>query len=157
MAKSAVDPKHYLLVVDLFTSKVYVYPKKNRTLLAKKLEIFYNDIKSKRSGKMRLQYVRNEDFNPFLYNSFEINLTLKILKPELKKFYKNLEKFTPRLIKFLKYAGYKRYLIDMPHVIEKMFVEYLEEQFKEVIILNSKYSSGLFTTIEGIFFERIYQ
>ena len=28
---------------------------KNRTLLAKKLEIFYNDIKSKRSGKMRLQ------------------------------------------------------------------------------------------------------
>ena len=28
---------------------------KNRTLLAKKLEIFYNDIKSKRSGKIRLQ------------------------------------------------------------------------------------------------------
>ena len=55
MAKSAVDPKYCLLVVDLFTSKVYVYPMKNRTLLAKKLEIFYNDIKSKRSGKMRLQ------------------------------------------------------------------------------------------------------
>ena len=28
---------------------------KNRTLLAKKLEIFYNDIKSKRSGKIDLQ------------------------------------------------------------------------------------------------------
>ena len=28
---------------------------KNRTLLAKKLEIFYNDIKLKRSGKMCLQ------------------------------------------------------------------------------------------------------
>ena len=28
---------------------------KNTTLLAKKLEIFYNDAKSKRSGKMRLQ------------------------------------------------------------------------------------------------------
>ena len=55
MAKSAVDPKYCLLVVDLFTSKVYVYPMKNRTLLAKKLEIFYNDIKSKRSGKMSLQ------------------------------------------------------------------------------------------------------
>ena len=55
LAKSAVDPKYCLLVVDLFTSKVYVYPMKNRTLLAKKLEIFYNDIKSKRSGKMRLQ------------------------------------------------------------------------------------------------------
>ena len=55
MAKSAVDPKYCLLVVDLFTSKVYVYPMKNRTLLAKKLEIFCNDIKSKRSGQMRLQ------------------------------------------------------------------------------------------------------
>ena len=55
LAKSAVDPKYCLLVVDLFTSKVYVYPMKNRTLLAKKLEIFYNDIKSKRSGKMHLQ------------------------------------------------------------------------------------------------------
>ena len=32
------------------------------------------------------QYVRNEDFDPFLYNSFEINLTLKVLKLELEKF-----------------------------------------------------------------------
>ena len=37
LAKSAVDPKYCLLVVDLFTSKVYVYPMKNRTLLAKKI------------------------------------------------------------------------------------------------------------------------
>ena len=46
------------------------------------------------------QYIRNEEFDPFLYNSFEINLTLKIVKPKFEKFYKNLEKFTPRLIKF---------------------------------------------------------
>ena len=55
LAKSAVDPKYCLLVVDLFTSKVYVYPMKNRTLLAKNMEIFHNDIKSKRRGKMYLQ------------------------------------------------------------------------------------------------------
>ena len=55
LAKSAVDPKYCLLVVDLFTSKLFVYPIKNRSLLAKKLEIFYNDIKSKRSRKMSLQ------------------------------------------------------------------------------------------------------
>ena len=55
LAKSAVDPKYCLLVVDLFTSKVYVYPMKNRNLLVKNLEIFYNDIKSKRSGKKCLQ------------------------------------------------------------------------------------------------------
>ena len=28
---------------------------KNRSLLAKKLNLFYNDIKNKRTGKMRLQ------------------------------------------------------------------------------------------------------
>ena len=67
------------------------------------------------------QYVRNEDFDPFLYNA-----TLKILKPELEKFYKNLEKFTPKLIKFLKYAGYKEHLIDMPHITELFFFKYLE-------------------------------
>ena len=55
LAKSAVDPKYCLLIVDLFTSKIYVYPMKNRSLLAKKLNLFYKDIKSKRTGKMRLK------------------------------------------------------------------------------------------------------
>ena len=55
LAKSAVDPKYCLLVVDLFSSKIYVYPMKSRSLLAKKLKLFYNDIKKKRTAKMRLQ------------------------------------------------------------------------------------------------------
>ena len=53
--KSVVDPKYCLLIVDLFTSKIYVYPMKNRSLLAKKLNLFYKDIKSKRTGKMCLK------------------------------------------------------------------------------------------------------
>ena len=55
LAKSPVDPKYCLLVVDLFTSKIYVYPMKNRSPLAKKLKLFYEDIKQKRTGRMRLQ------------------------------------------------------------------------------------------------------
>ena len=55
LAKSAVDPKYCLLLVDLFTSKIYVYPMKNRSLLAKKLKVFYEDINQKRAGRMRLQ------------------------------------------------------------------------------------------------------
>ena len=55
LAKSAVDPKYCLLLVDLFTSKIYVYPTKNRSLLAKKLGLFYNYIELKRTGTMRLQ------------------------------------------------------------------------------------------------------
>ena len=55
LAKSAVDLKYCLLLVDLFTSKMYVYPVKNRSLLAKKLKLFYEDINQKRTGRMRLQ------------------------------------------------------------------------------------------------------
>ena len=55
LAKSAVDPKYCLLLVDLFSSKIYVYLMKNRSLLARKLNLFYNDIKQKRAGKMHMQ------------------------------------------------------------------------------------------------------
>ena len=55
LEKSAVDPKYALLAVDLFTSKVYVYPMKSRKLLAKKLKLFYDEIEPKRDGKMTLQ------------------------------------------------------------------------------------------------------
>ena len=55
LAKLAVDPKYCLFAVDLFTSKIYVYPMKNRSLLAKKLKLFYEDIKQKRTAGMRLQ------------------------------------------------------------------------------------------------------
>ena len=51
LAKSAVDPKYCLLLVDLFTSKIYIYAMKNRSLLAKKLKLFYDDIKSKSDFK----------------------------------------------------------------------------------------------------------
>ena len=55
LKKSAVNPKYCLLLVDLFTSKIYVYPMKNRNLLAKKLRLFYEDISQKRTERMRLQ------------------------------------------------------------------------------------------------------
>lgn len=46
LATSAGDPKFCLLFVDLFTSKTYTYPIKNKNLLAKKMEILYNDIQN---------------------------------------------------------------------------------------------------------------
>lgn len=41
---STVDPKYWLLAVDLFTSKTYTNPMKSRHLLAQKMELFYRDI-----------------------------------------------------------------------------------------------------------------
>ena len=65
--------------VDLFTSKIYVFPMKNRSLLAKKLEVFYNEIQPKKTGKMRLQIdlefnqnrikQLNEKFNVDMYHT----------------------------------------------------------------------------------------
>ena len=55
LAKSTIDQNNCLLLVDLFTSKVYVYSMKNRSLLLKKLRLFYQDIDKKRTVRMRLQ------------------------------------------------------------------------------------------------------
>ena len=38
-----------------------MYPMKTRNLLAKKIELFYNNINKKRDGKMRLQ--TDQEFN----------------------------------------------------------------------------------------------
>ena len=53
LGKSAADPKYCLLLVDLFTSKVYVYGMKNRSLIPLKLEKFYTLI-TKHTDSKRL-------------------------------------------------------------------------------------------------------
>ena len=53
---SAADPKYCLLLVDLVTSKVYLYGMKNRSLIPFKLEKFYKEVANKRKNKKtRLQ------------------------------------------------------------------------------------------------------
>ena len=56
-SRSVVNPK-YCLCVDLFSSKVYVYPTKKKSNLAKILDISYEEIEPKRkivNQEMRLQ------------------------------------------------------------------------------------------------------
>ena len=57
LAKSAVDPHYCLVLIDLFTNKIYTYPMKKRLNLASKLEKFYEDIDGKRENEkiLRLQ------------------------------------------------------------------------------------------------------
>ena len=57
LAKSAVDPHYCLVLIDLFSNKIYTYPMKKRLYLANKLEKFYGDTFEKREkGKpLRLQ------------------------------------------------------------------------------------------------------
>ena len=45
-----------MVIVDLFTSKTYSYPMKNRKLIVLKLEKFYKDVENKKKNKKtRLQ------------------------------------------------------------------------------------------------------
>ena len=56
-SRSAVHPKYCLLAVDLFTSNLFVYAIKNRSFLAKKLELFL----SRYSSKKRLDHQKLKD------------------------------------------------------------------------------------------------
>ena len=47
LSKSAIDPHYCLLCVDLFSSKIYTYPMKKRSLLAKKWSSFMKKLKRK--------------------------------------------------------------------------------------------------------------
>ena len=51
LIKSATPPKHCLVTVDVYSSKLYAYPLGQRDLLTKKLQLFYNDIQSKKKKK----------------------------------------------------------------------------------------------------------
>ena len=56
LGKSATDPKYCLLFLDLFISKVYVYPVKSGKSILNKMEIFYKEVEGERKGqKARLQ------------------------------------------------------------------------------------------------------
>ena len=50
LGKSAADPKYCLLILDLFSSKTYTYPMKNRKLVAAKLKNFYKEVEEKRKN-----------------------------------------------------------------------------------------------------------
>ena len=56
LGKNTSFPQYVLVLVDLFSSKIYTYPMKSRKQIRQKLEQFYRDVKSKRRGKtMKLQ------------------------------------------------------------------------------------------------------
>ena len=60
LRKNATILRYALLVVDLYFSKVYVYPMRSRKQILQKMKLFYYEVKNKRKNKkMRLQ-VDNE-------------------------------------------------------------------------------------------------
>ena len=70
LGKNATFPRYILVLVDLFSSKVYTYPMKSRKQIRQKLEQFYRDVLSKRKSiimklqvDQEFQQVRIKDLN----------------------------------------------------------------------------------------------
>ena len=56
LGKNSTFPQYVLVLVELFSSKIYTYPMKARKQICQKLEEFYREVRSKREGqKMKLQ------------------------------------------------------------------------------------------------------
>ena len=55
LGSSATTPIYVLLAVDLYSSKVYVYPMHSRKQILQKIASFYNEIKKRSNKLMRLQ------------------------------------------------------------------------------------------------------
>ena len=56
LGKNVTFPQYVLVLLDLFSSKVYTYPMKSKKQIRQKLEQFYRDVANKGKGKkMRLQ------------------------------------------------------------------------------------------------------
>ena len=60
LGTNATIPQYALVIVDLYSSKVYVYPMRSRKQILQKMKLFYDEVRSKRKNKrIRLQ-VDNE-------------------------------------------------------------------------------------------------
>ena len=60
LGKNATFPQYALVVVDLYSSKVYVYLMRQRKQLLQKIKLFYDEVKEKRKGKRMRFQVDNE-------------------------------------------------------------------------------------------------
>ena len=60
LGKNATFPQYVLVIVDLFSSKVYTYSMKSRKQILQKLRLFYDDVRNKRKGKRMRLKVDNE-------------------------------------------------------------------------------------------------
>ena len=70
LGKNATNPQYALVIVDLCSSKVYVYSMRSRKQILQKIKLFYDEVRAKRKGKrMRLpvdnefQQVKIKDLN----------------------------------------------------------------------------------------------
>ena len=114
--KNATFPQYVLVLVDLFSSKIYTYPMKSRRQIRQRLEEFYEEVESKRkSKKMKLQVdqefqqIKVKDLNELNYvemsstslrggKAFAAEQKIKELKTRISKLNGQKLKISPKKI-----------------------------------------------------------
>ena len=84
LGKNATFPGYVLVLVDLFSSKVYTYPMKSRKQIRQKLDQFYQDVKEERKNKkMRLQV--DQEFQQLKINELNKQNNMQMFTTSLRR------------------------------------------------------------------------
>ena len=84
------------------------------------------------------QYISGERFNHFLWNAWEIERTLSLLRPKLIKFKKETIKLFIQIKKLINKDSIAKLT---PYKLQRLFINDLKKQFRKVIIKDGKYKS----------------
>ena len=63
LGKNATVPKYVLLLVDLYSSKVYLYPTHSRKQIFQKMKLFYDEAKKKKGKTNPRDYSLKANFS----------------------------------------------------------------------------------------------
>ena len=84
LGKRASFPQYVLVLVDLFSSKVYTFPIKSRKQIRQKLEQFYKDVKSKRKGSKTMKLQVDQEFQQVKIKDLNNSNNVKMFSSSLR-------------------------------------------------------------------------
>ena len=84
LGKSASFLQYVLVLVDLFSSKVYTYSMKSRKQIRQKLEQSYKDVKSKRKGSKTMKLQVDQEFQQVKIKDLNDSNNVKMFSSSLR-------------------------------------------------------------------------
>ena len=83
LGKNATFPQYVLVLVDLFSPKIYTFPMRSRKQIRQRLEQFFEEVESKRKGKkMKLQV--NQEFQQVKIKDLNELNNVEMFSPSLR-------------------------------------------------------------------------
>ena len=74
LGKNATFSQYVLLIVDLYTTKVYTYSMKSRKQILQKMTLFYDEVKNKRKAENIIYLLKKLNVDRWLENVLRLSL-----------------------------------------------------------------------------------